>query len=263
MAGPCALPVIQVPKLKPLPPKDTTAPQPGPGAYNPSGTRVGQKIDLLSAPQSHNSAFKAPGHKLTLSGSVDTPGPTKYSLPDGWTGVGKGGPGGGGSRGGTSSFAGRSMGSLNSGGMAPLAYIMEGTGGPSSKPDTGPGPGTYELQSFKSLAVDLERAAAQPSAAFQTPEFVDRWNSPLNPRQQGRGPAVAYNLGGTAPQKPAPAQRIGSPPKGVSAPFKSQSPGHADYDLRELSRAPGPAYYDSKLLAAKSYHVNARKDFVR
>ena len=42
-----------------------------------------------------------------------------------------------------------------------------------------------------------------------------------------------------------------------------RSPGHAEYDTREMSKAPGPAYYSpSKGPTQKSFHMNARKMYL-
>lgn len=252
---------LQVDKVKPLLHNTDADQQPGPGAYNPTETRTGKKLDLLSAPQSHNSAFKAGGHKLSFVANPDSPAPTKYALQDQWVGGGR--TGGGGSKAGTSSFAGRSMGSLSS--MPPMAFIMSEDGRTQTvKKDTRPGPGTYETQDYGSLKVALEKAAAKPSPAFQPPEFVDRFGQPTQPRAQPPD-APEYTLGSGAggPQAHYGLTRASSPPKGVSAPFKSTSRGHADYDLRELARAPGPAYYSPKgPEGPKSFHLNARNKFV-
>lgn len=74
----------QVPKPKTLIDKkldEMDSPGPGPGAYESQDvTRTGKKLDMLSAPQSHHSAFKAQPHKLVLSGNLDSPAPTKYTL---------------------------------------------------------------------------------------------------------------------------------------------------------------------------------------
>ena len=55
---------------------------PGPGQYAESDhvTRKGHKLDLLAAPQSHKSSFKATPHKLTLTGNPDAPPPNYYDL---------------------------------------------------------------------------------------------------------------------------------------------------------------------------------------
>ncbi len=270
---------MQVPKVKEVHKEHEALP--GPGDYDShTVTRTGRQLDLLSAPTSHASAFKSGGHKLALLGSLDSPAPTKYSLADPWD-VGPGKQGGGGSkagsRAGTSSFAGRSVASLNT--SVPAVVFLEDSSG-AGKPDTGPGPGQYEMQDVKSFKASLAKAAVRQSAAFHAPEFVDRFARPLA-QGSAQAPASSFSVGqqgggsdngaaggahggqqGTAAGGGGAGAAGWGDGKGVSAPFKSRSAGHADYDVRELARAPGPAFYDPHPLQHRSYHTNARKAFV-
>lgn len=43
----------------------------------------------------------------------------------------------------------------------------------------------------------------------------------------------------------------------------TRSPGHTEYDTRELSKAPGPAYYTPQPTSRhRSFHLNARKMYL-
>lgn len=266
--------IMQVKKVKDVQPVQDTCP--GPGTYTPSETRTGNKLDYLATPACHTSAFKAAGHKLILPGNPDSPAPGTYKLPDSW-GIGSAhGAGGGSGRSRcTSSFAGRSHTSLNS--ISPVVFLDDP--GPSgTKPDTGPGPGAYETQEYKSFKTSLAKAATKPSPAFQAPACIDRFGRSLTqapPPIQSDVLAVGherlgYTYGNAATVSPphcAPAGALASvsvvsPPKGVSAPFKSRTPGHAEFNIKEVAKAPGPAYYSPQPLSPKSYHLNARKNFV-
>jgi hypothetical protein len=60
-----------------------------------------------------------------------------------------------------------------------------------------------------------------------------------------------------------PVKRISSPTRGVISPFRSRAPGHADFDLKTATRAPGPAFYSPETAPKKmSHHLNARKIMV-
>jgi hypothetical protein len=135
-----------------------------------------------------------------------------------------------GSRAGTSSFAGRSVTSLTS--VPTIIFLEDGKGGPAgagaAKPITGPGPGSYEVGKIASLEVSLEKAARKPSPAFQPPEYVDRFGCSLAAIPEA-GPKPDYALGGHTRGGGSP-ERSGaagftSPRRGISAPFKSLSPG--------------------------------------
>mmetsp|Transcript_13780 Transcript_13780/g.29706 ORF Transcript_13780/g.29706 Transcript_13780/m.29706 type:complete len:284 (+) Transcript_13780:1-852(+) len=248
----------KVTPVKPLPPKEVEA-TPGPGAYScTETTRMGQNLNWESAPQTYQSSFKAAPHKLILLGNPESPAPTKYSMADPWdpkSGLSRAAshsP----SRAGTSSFGGRSgTTSLNQ--MSSIIFLEDPK--EASKPPSGPGPGSYELQYFQGIKSTLDKSAGKTSANFQPPEFTDRFGAPLSkvPEDATTGD---YTLSGQGEGGP---KRLGSPPKGVGAPFKSQVPGRAEYDLKESAKAPGPAYYTPKLPAKKtSHHLNARKYMV-
>lgn len=149
------------------------------------------------------------------------------------------------------------MGSM--GNMPAVLFLEEATGGggPHAK-SGGPGPGSYEIAPIGSIKTALEKSAAKPSPAFQQPEFRDRFGAKLHEQL----PPPSHSLGPAGPGRTGTGPRASSPPKGVSAPFKSQSAGHAEYDVRELARAPGPAFYNPNMPPKhKSFHLNARKAF--
>ncbi|KAL6748265.1 hypothetical protein V8C86DRAFT_2883199 [Haematococcus lacustris] len=229
---------------------------PGPGAYNPSETRTGQKVDLLAAPQTHRSAFKAGGHKLAILGNLESPPPTKYQLGDPWEG-GLGKNAASGSKAGTSSFAGRSMTSLNA--IPTIMFLQDaapGTG--KAGADSSPGPGSYD----PGPAPLAKPSALKPTAAFTAHDFIDRFGKSIQPLPEAPGP-VDYSMGGStrSAEQHAGRQQLRSPGPGVGAPFKSLSRGHADYDMKELARAPGPAYYSPKttLMDHQSHHIRSKK----
>ncbi|KAJ9532113.1 hypothetical protein QJQ45_003831 [Haematococcus lacustris] len=229
---------------------------PGPGAYNPSETRTGQKVDLLAAPQTHRSAFKAGGHKLAILGNLESPPPTKYQLGDPWEG-GLGKNAASGSKAGTSSFAGRSMTSLNA--IPTIMFLQDaapGTG--KAGTDSSPGPGSYD----PGPAPLAKPSALKPTAAFTAHDFIDRFGKSIQPLPEAPGP-VDYSMGGStrSAEQHAGRQQLRSPGPGVGAPFKSLSRGHADYDMKELARAPGPAYYSPKttLMDHQSHHIRSKK----
>ncbi len=130
------------------------------------------------------------------------------------------------------------------------------------------------MQSFQSIRSELQREAGKPSANFQRPGFTDRFRQPLasapaagagagGPDGASTSAPGAGNVAGFGRAMTSPLVRINSPPPGVGAPFKSNSAGHAAYDLELATRAPGPAYYGSPGLPPKrSFHLNARKRFV-
>jgi hypothetical protein len=257
---------------------------PGPGAYSPTETRTGKKLDFLAETAGHASAFRAPGHQLTMLGPLDSPPPTKYSLSDPWAAL-AGGPGpvsggslkagsgaGKGSHAGTSSFASRSVASLAA--IPPILFLdtdAQGRGGASMKPDTGPGPGSYDAYASCTLERRAERAASKPSSSFRMPEFTHQTQEPQartklhvvpGREQSGASGSSSIQPASNTTAGTCAAGQLQLTSKGVSAPFKSRSPGHADYNMQELARAPGPAYYTSKLLPARrSFHLNAAKSF--
>ena len=128
------------------------------------------------------------------------------------------------------------------------------------KQETGPGPGSYELQYYESIRTTLEKNAGKTSAPFQAPEYVDRFGNPL------ASTSAPYNsFGAPAPSvhDVAGVRRISSPEKGVSAPFKSTAPSRTDIDLKDASKAPGPAFYSPQVPVKRtSHHLNARKRLV-
>ncbi|GAX78192.1 hypothetical protein CEUSTIGMA_g5634.t1 [Chlamydomonas eustigma] len=263
-----------------LRPPDHPETVPGPGAYvSEDTTRTGRSLHWDSNSHTHVSAFKAAPHKLNLLGNVDAPPPTKYTLADQWdpkssaNKVASRTP----SHAGLSSFAGRSV-SSTMGPHDPTIYLVDPMAA-SKKPDTGPGPGSYELQYFEGIKTRLEKGAGKTSSSFQQREYTDRFGRPLLPAQveatgsamQKPGfmmtvpPAVPPN---TSPQvgrqrRMDPVTRIGSPGRGVISPFRSRVSGHADFDLKAATRAPGPAFYSPEAAPRKtSHHLNARKIMV-
>ncbi len=138
------------------------------------------------------------------------------------------------------------------------------------KPDTGPGPGSYELQNYEGIKSRMEKAAGKPSSTFIQRDFTDRFGRPLvadlsgSDRNDARAAgAQTVSLAQRPIGSPPRAARIAGPQRGVSAPFRSQAPGRDQYDLKEATKAPGPAYYSPEFLARKtSHHMNARKRMV-
>ncbi|GIL70734.1 hypothetical protein Vretimale_3833 [Volvox reticuliferus] len=235
----------------------------GPGTYEGAGiTRKGAKVDYLSKPGA-TSAFKnSTGHELILLGNLEAPASTSYDLGDPW--VQASSRGGGSVRGGTSSFGtGAGRGGASVGSMAAtLDSLLFGTpSNAAGKPDTGPGPGSYELQDYSSIRAMLSRQANRPSPVFLTAD-----SSP--PKQQNRqvlvsaGDKVAHDY-----LKPshAPLHSL-NPGKGVSAPFRSRSAGHEEvidqHAYSISSNAPGPAYYQPPTTIRKSFHKNAKQQYM-
>ncbi|KAF5839946.1 hypothetical protein DUNSADRAFT_18227 [Dunaliella salina] len=212
----------EVPKAKPVVSKEEILP--GPGAYNPNETRVGNKVDMAATVQAaHSSAFKAC----------------------------------------TSSFAGRSCTSL--GGIPPVIFLDDARGGADSGKDSSPGPGSYEVKNYGSIGVAAEKAASRPSAAFRPADYLDRFGQSMVSSAPRNDKAFECGVGSKPPlgREAQRMERVPSPSRGVSAPFRSKSPGHAEYDTKELAKAPGPAYYSpTKPPSHRSFHLNARKQYV-
>uniref|UniRef100_A0A7S3QR86 Uncharacterized protein n=1 Tax=Dunaliella tertiolecta TaxID=3047 RepID=A0A7S3QR86_DUNTE len=253
----------EVPKAKPVVSKEETLP--GPGAYNPNETRVGSKVDISATVQAaHTSAFKAKERHFDIARNPDLPPPGSYNLDDAWI-SGKGGAGGGraGSKACTSSFAGRSCASL--GGIPPVIFLEDARGGGDSGKDSSPGPGSYEVKNYGSIGVAAEKAAAKPSAAFRPADYLDRFGRSMVSSAPRNGKTFECGVGSKTPlgREARGVERVPSPTRGVSAPFKSKSPGHAEYDSKEMAKAPGPAYYSpAKPPSHQSFHLNARKQYV-
>eukprot|EP00798_Chlamydomonas_sp_ICE-L_P032520 gene32520-17233_t len=236
-------------------------PSPGPGTYSAEDiTKTGQKLDW-EPPQSHKSAFKGTAHKLILSGNKDAPPPGQYNMPELWEGKpGSRGPSGATSgsysKAGSSAFAGGASSSLA--GMSSTMFLEDPK--ESQKPDTGPGPGSYSLQCYKSIRSGMERTVGKSSASFVTSDVVNRFGVPLashNPEPEVQGMA-----GGTSLYSSQGVSRISSPVKGVSAPFISQTVGRSDFNIKEAGKAPGPAYYQPDKPYKKSFHLNTKKRLV-
>ncbi|GLC44163.1 hypothetical protein PLESTB_000901300 [Pleodorina starrii] len=245
-----------------LVPLDRTTPHLGPGTYDGAGvTRKGAKVDYLSRPGA-TSAFKnSTGHELILAGNLETPVSTSYDVSDPWA---QASARGGGSRMATSSFGtGPGRGGASVGSMAAtLDSLLFGTpSAAAGKLDTGPGPGSYELQDYSSIRAKLSRQANRPS-----PQFLTAESSP--PRQQTRQVLVsAGDKVATDYLKPshAPLHSL-NPGKGVSAPFRSRSAGHEEvidqHAYTAAANAPGPAYYQPPTTIRKSFHKNAKQQYM-
>ncbi|EFJ50734.1 hypothetical protein VOLCADRAFT_120594 [Volvox carteri f. nagariensis] len=247
-----------------LVPLDRITPHLGPGAYDSSAiTRTGAKVDYTSRPGA-TSAFKnSTGHELILSGNLEAPASTSYELGDPWAQTGTRG-GGGSARVGTSSFgtsAGRGAASVGSMAATLDTLLFGAPSAAAGKPESGPGPGSYELQDYASIRAKLSRQAQRPSPVFLTAD-----SSP--PRQQPRqilvsaGEKVAHDY--LRPSH-APLHSL-SPGKGVSAPFRSRSAGHEEvidqHAYTVSSNAPGPAYYQPPTAIRKSFHKNAKQQYM-
>lgn len=79
--------------------------------------------------------------------------------------------------GGTSSFgAGSSRGGANIGSMVTdMNKLIFGDHAPVSVPDTGPGPGQYELQDYASIKRSIAKGAARASPPFAAVDYIDRF----------------------------------------------------------------------------------------
>ena len=57
--------------------------------------------------------------------------------------------------------------------------------------------------------------------------------------------------------------RINGPMPGIASPFLSGTAGRGEFDVRDATRAPGPAFYSPSTAPKRtSYHMNARKKMV-
>uniref|UniRef100_A0A7R9W1N2 Uncharacterized protein n=1 Tax=Chlamydomonas euryale TaxID=1486919 RepID=A0A7R9W1N2_9CHLO len=235
--------------------------KPGPGAYHAeSTTHTGRQLAWEKASNAGSrAAFKATPHSLILSGCKESPPPTKYNAIDPWAAgssfntASSRTP----SKAGMSSFAGRSV-SSSLGPADPAMYLMD----PKEKPkqDTGPGPGSYDMQSFGSIERKLAKVTGKPSATFQASEFTDRFGAPVASALPGGDSIVPDG----AQTRSAHARHISGPAKGVGAAFQSETPSRSEYTAKDLEgRAPGPAFYSpDKMPARKSFHMNARNNMV-
>lgn len=136
--------------------------------------------------------------------------------------------------------------------MQPIMFLDDKD---TSKAESGPGPGSYELQYFQSIKTKMETEKIRPSPCFQQCDYVDRFGRTMSKDAAQPAAPAGHSHGGGA--------RIPGPQKGVAAPFKSQSAGHEEYDLKEAMKAPGPAYYSPALPTKQSFHLNARKRFMK
>ncbi|KXZ49913.1 hypothetical protein GPECTOR_19g364 [Gonium pectorale] len=245
-------------------PLDRMATHVGPGAYDGAAavTRTGARVDYLSRPGA-SSAFRGGGHELITCGNMEAPPSTSYDLGDPWArthSVGRGG-----SRMGTSSFGTGARGAASVGSMAATldSLLFGAPASAAAKPDTGPGPGSYELQDFASIRAKLSREANRPSPQFQVPENGEA------AQRQGPRPVLVSTSAKVAHDYLSPSHAplsTTNPPRGVSSPFRSRSAGHEEaIDQRSYStssNAPGPAYYQPSTAIKKSFHKNSKKHYV-
>ncbi|KAG2494537.1 hypothetical protein HYH03_007304 [Edaphochlamys debaryana] len=243
---------------------ETAAPHLGPGTYEPGNvTRTGAKLDYLSRPGAGAvSAFKnSVGHELILLGNMEAPPSTSYDLGDLWDrrSLSRGAA----SRRGTSSFGtGGGRGGASVGSMAPtLDTLLFGAPAGGGKPDTGPGPGAYELQDFASIRAKLSREGARPSPPFQPHDSAPK--RPYGGKQMLVSPSEKVAHDYLSPSHPP--LHGHSPPHGISSPFRSRSAGHQEFvDERAYAasaNAPGPAYYQPPAMLRKSHHKNATQHY--
>lgn len=125
-------------------------------------------------------------------------------------------------------------------------------------------------QDFASVKSRLQQEKGKTGANFQSLEYIDRFGDPLSPRRgvtEPPGPSTYFAFkpkagGKSTAALAAEVQLRYTSGKTVSAPFRSLTAGHADYDLAQKGNAPapGPAYYEPALPPGrKSHHLNARK----
>lgn len=122
------------------------------------------------------------------------------------------------------------------------------TAGTAKQPDLQPGPGSYELLKYGALRHSV-------GSTFSRPLVQDRFGAPARPathRQQQHQPQPQPQQQDSSALHPPAAGRhtsslVGSRQPGVSAGFRSRSPGHSQALLAAsdaaMVGAPGPSYY--------------------
>lgn len=247
------------PPIRPIDPTkcvDNGIPGPGPA---PSVTNTGEKV--LGKGPGHASSFKALPHRLDIKSSAAAPPPGTYELVDLWDGHHGAAASRTPSRAGLSSFAGRSVSTSLAQFSSPLMFLDPLGELGSDYRDSGPGPGSYEIQEYGSIKKKLaEKRGVSAKPLFSPPEFTDKFGRPLDDRRADL--SLVPLSTGEASKAPA---RLTGPAPGVSAPFVSTSPGRDQWDLKEATKAPGPAFYSPNDPTKKiSYHasaINSRKRY--
>ncbi|KAG1666286.1 hypothetical protein FOA52_004767 [Chlamydomonas sp. UWO 241] len=238
---------------------------PGPGAYRAEGaTRTGQKLNWDGG-RAYASSFKGTPHALALSAGKDSPPPNRYEFLDPWAAnsplntASSRTP----SRAGLSSFAGRSV-SSSLGHVDPTIYLLDPKDVASRKPDTGPGPGSYESGEYGSVKSTIAKAVGRTGANFKEREYTDRFGAPLAAVLHDPDEARAMLESKVITRSAGAPRRLGSPTKGVVSAFKSEMPSRSDYNAQDIvGRCPGPAFYSPKPKPGRtSHHMNARKHMV-
>ena len=248
------------PPLRPIDPTkcvDNGIPGPGPA---PIITHTGEKI--LGNGPSHTSSFKATSHQLEMKNAAAPP-PGTYELVDLWNGHHGAAASRTPSKAGLSSFAGRSVSSSLAQFSSPLMFLDPlGELGSQGK-DSGPGPGQYEMQDHASIKKKMEeKRGSSAKPIFAPPEFTDRFGRPQDDRRSDLSLAPLAS-GEETSRTPA---RLNGPAPGISAPFVSKSPGRDQWDIKEATKAPGPAFYSpidsSKKISHHVNSINSRKRYV-
>ena len=109
------------------------------------------------------------------------------------------------------------------------------------------GAGCPKVQGPESMTRCIHRslAAAAPSSA------------PSRPSLPARGGHGGHGNSSSSPS------RINGPMPGIASPFLSGTAGRGEFDVRDATRAPGPAFYSPSTAPKRtSYHMNARKKMV-
>ena len=76
---------------------------------------------------------------------------------------------------------------------------------PPQKPDTGPGPGSYEMQGYEGIQSHLEKGASRKSPGFHQLEYTDRFGRSVVWMYCARGLGQSlmtdgYGMGGACPR---------------------------------------------------------------
>eukprot|EP00879_Flechtneria_rotunda_P004352 GHRR01004603.1.p1 GENE.GHRR01004603.1~~GHRR01004603.1.p1 ORF type:complete len:429 (+),score=134.48 GHRR01004603.1:188-1474(+) len=122
-----------------------------------------------------------------------------------------------------------------------------------------PGPGSYEMSRVRAIssAMHYEAGAGHLSPAFRQPLVVDRFGTSSLQRPIARQLLVPQQSATTNKAR-MPKQSVSQP--GVSAPFRSHSPGHIFPTSSSVNGAPGPAFYHPEKPSAKVSYRYATSD---
>ncbi|KAK9809949.1 hypothetical protein WJX72_002330 [[Myrmecia] bisecta] len=224
-----------------------TASLPGPGAFEPTETRLGQRMAWTACPASQRSAFRASARAFSFAGGKGVPPVGAYNLAKRWQ----------------TKEVNHTNFKLAPGHVRPTArttrpkspqQLMSALASPagsvlSPKPDPRdvlPGPGAYETQEVETIDKKLAGIAGKVSSMFgKAVVEADRFGRPIQPRAD-RG-----NMPGPG-QHASEYGNFATSQRGTRAGFLDRSGRSMQHSMSALEhRPPGPAFYHAELPVKK------------